>query len=204
MYRWIQVARRFERAPHSRSVCKVVSKRIKVPNTFQPIDDAVDAAWDTIREIPGADRVFYTASEAANFSKIWHGLSFARALVLRDPKRAIATSAALGIEAALVNGPIKSLFERERPEVDERPMKLRKPQTSSFPSGHASAAVLAASFITPGMGPAATFAVRTLAAVVSTSRIHVRIHHATDVAAGVATGWALARAIKPLLRRVLR
>ena len=180
-----------------------MKKRIKVPNTFQPIDDAVDDAWDTIRAVPGADRVFYTASEAANFSRIWHGLSIARALALRDPKGAIATSAALGIEAALVNGPIKSLFERERPHVDDRPMKLRKPKTSSFPSGHASAAVVAASFLTPGLGRGPTLAIRILAAVVSTSRIHVRIHHATDVAAGAATGWVLAQAIKPLLKRIL-
>lgn len=180
-----------------------MTKRIKVPNTFQPIDEAVDAAWDSIRELPGADRVFYTASESANFSKIWHALGIARAIALRDPRRAIATSAALGIEAGLVNGPIKSLFERERPEVDERPMKLRQPKTSSFPSGHASAAVVAASFLTPGMGPLGKLAVRTLATVVATSRIHVRIHHATDVAAGAATGWVLARGIKPLLRRAL-
>lgn len=181
-----------------------MSNKIKVPNTFQPIDDAVDAAWDSIRNVPGADRVFYTASEAANFSKIWHALSIARAIALRDPRRAVATSAALGIEAALVNGPIKSLFERERPKVDDRPMKLRKPKTSSFPSGHASAAVVAASFLTPGMGPAGKLAIRVLAGVVSTSRIHVRIHHATDVAAGAATGWALAQGIKPLLKRLLR
>lgn len=181
-----------------------MSKRIKVPNTFQPIDDAVDAAWDYIRDIPGADRMFYTASESANFSKIWHALSIARAIALRDPRRAIATSAALGIEAALVNGPIKSLFERERPEVEERPLKLRQPKTSSFPSGHASAAVVAASFLTPGMSPLGKLAVRALATVVATSRIHVRIHHATDVAAGAATGWVLAQGIKPLLRRILR
>ena len=181
-----------------------MSKRIKVPNTFQPIDAAVDAAWDSIREIPGTDRVFYTASESANFSKVWHALSITRAIALRGSRRAIATSAALGIEAALVNGPIKSLFERERPQVEERPMKLRKPKTSSFPSGHASAAVVAASFLTPGMGSVGKLAVRALATVVATSRIHVRIHHATDVAAGAATGWALARAMKPLLDRILR
>ena len=183
-----------------------MAKRIPVPNTFQPIDDLVDEAWEQIREIPGADRVFYGASEAANFSKIWHGLGIAQAIVMRDPKRALKTSAALGIEASLVNGPIKSLFERERPDVDpeDRPMKLRKPKTSSFPSGHASAAVVAASFLTPGMNPVGKFLIRMLAFVVSTSRIHVKIHHATDVAAGAVTGWALARAIKPLLARLFR
>ncbi|MDW3180315.1 MAG: phosphatase PAP2 family protein [Acidimicrobiia bacterium] len=180
-----------------------MARRIRVPNTFEPIDLAVDEAWDTIRGNSVADRIFYGASEAANFSKIWHALSIAQAIAVRDPKRAMATSAALGIEAGLVNGPIKSLFERERPTVDERPMKLRQPKTSSFPSGHASAAVVAASFLTPGMPPARKFAVRTLAAVVSTSRIHVQIHHATDVAAGAATGWVLARAIRPVLNRLL-
>lgn len=180
-------------------------KRIPVPNTFQSVDDFVDDAWDHIRAVPGADRLFYGASEAANFSKIWHAIGIAQAVVLRDPKRAIKTSAALGIEAALVNGPIKSLFERERPDVDpaDRPLKLRAPKTSSFPSGHASAATVAASFITPGMPPVGKFGVRALAFVVSTSRIHVQIHHATDVVAGAATGWALARAIRPILRRVV-
>lgn len=180
-----------------------MKKRINVPNTFEPVDRAIDEAWDVLRGKPIADRIFYGASEAANFSKIWHGLSIAQAIALRDPRRAITTSAALGIESALVNGPIKSVFERERPDVDDRPLKLRQPKTSSFPSGHASAAVVAASFLTPGMPAAGRLAVRTLAAIVATSRIHVQIHHATDVAAGAATGWALAKATRPILRRVL-
>lgn len=180
-------------------------KRIPVPNTFQAVDDFVDDAWDHIRAIPGADAVFYGASEAANFSKIWHALGLARAIAERDPKRAMYTSAALAIEASLVNGPIKSLFERERPDVrpEDRPKNLRQPKTSSFPSGHASAAIVAEAFITPGMGPVGRTAVRSLAAVVATSRIHVQIHHATDVVAGAATGWALTKAIRPVLRRVL-
>ena len=181
-----------------------MARRIRVPNTFEPIDQAVDAAWENLRGNTIADQIFYGASEAANFSKIWHALSLAQALALRDPKRALATSAALGIEAGLVNGPIKSIFERERPHVDERPMKLRQPKTSSFPSGHASAAVVAASFLTPGVPRAGKLAIRTLAAIVSTSRIHVQIHHATDVAAGAATGWALARALRPILQRLLK
>ena len=178
--------------------------KIQVPNTFEPVDRFVDDAWDHIRAIPGSDRLFYGVSEAANFSKIWHSISVVQAIVTRDPMRAVRTSVALGVEAGLVNGPIKSMFERERPVVEDRPLKLRKPKTSSFPSGHASAAVVAASFITPGMPTAGKFAVRSLAFLVSTSRIHVRIHHATDVAAGAAAGWVLANATKPILRRVLR
>ena len=89
-----------------------MKQRIPVPDTFEPIDDAVDKAWDVLRGHPAIDRVFYGASEAANFSRIWHALGLAQAIALRDPKRALRASAALGLEAALVNGPIKSLFER--------------------------------------------------------------------------------------------
>ena len=179
-------------------------KRIAVPNTFQPIDDAVDTAWDAIRGKAIADRIFYTASEAANFSMVWHGLAIARAIADRDARIALRTGTALGIESALVNGPIKSMFERDRPDVsmDERPLQLRQPRTSSFPSGHASAAVVAASFLTRDSGVLWRWPVRALAAVVATSRIHVRIHHATDVAAGAATGWVLVRVLRPLLGRV--
>ena len=178
-----------------------MKKRIPVPNTFEPVDEFVDEAWEALRGNPVIDRVFYGASEAANFSRIWHAIGLAQAIALRDRKRALRASAALGLEAALVNGPIKSLFERERPDVNERPLKLRQPKTSSFPSGHASAAVVAASFLTPGMPWILRQAIRLLAVVVATSRIHVQIHHATDVAAGGITGWALVRLARALLNR---
>ena len=179
-----------------------MAPRIQVPDTFEPIDQAVDNAWEPLRSSSVADRIFYTASEAANFSRIWHGLGIVTAIIKRDPQRFVATSAALGLEAALVNGPIKSLFERKRPEVESRPRTLRQPKTSSFPSGHASAAVVASSFLTPGMPAPWRWAIRSLAAIVATSRIHVQIHHATDVAAGAATGWALARLARAILRRI--
>jgi len=177
---------------------------LKVPNTFQSVDDAVDEAWEAIRGNAVADRIFYTASEAANFSMIWHALGIARAVARGDMRAALKPSAALGIESALVNGPIKSMFERERPDADaeDRPMKLRQPKTSSFPSGHASAAVVASSYLTRGSRWPWKLFVRSMATIVATSRIHVRIHHATDVAAGAATGWVLAKAMRPLMRRL--
>ncbi|MGI9607603.1 MAG: phosphatase PAP2 family protein [Acidimicrobiales bacterium] len=179
--------------------------RIRVPNTFGPLDDAVDHAWDGLRSDPVANRVFYAASEAANFSMIWHVLGIAKAVATGDVRSAIRTSAALGAESAIVNGPIKSIFERERPDVDasERPHRLRQPRTSSFPSGHASAAVVAASFLGEGLSRRWRLPLHGLAAIVSTSRIHVRIHHATDVAAGAAVGWGLARLLRPVLRSVI-
>lgn len=176
--------------------------RVRVPATFDPVDRAVDDAWNALRGRPAFDRLFYTASEAGNFSMIWHGLGLARALAVRDWRVAARTSAALGLESALVNGPIKSVFLRERPaKASDLPRRLRQPKTSSFPSGHASAAVVAASFLTESGGPAWRWSVRSLAAVVATSRVHVRIHHATDVVAGAGIGWVLARLARPIVRR---
>ncbi len=181
----------------------MVAPRITVPSTFDSLDEAIDDAWDAVRSLPGADRVFYSASESANFSMVWHTLGVVTAIARRDPTVAIRNSAALAAEAALVNGPIKSVFERERPHVEARPMKLRKPKTSSFPSGHASAATVAAGMLGPHLATPFRVGLRVFAGIVATSRIHVRIHHATDVAAGAATGWILLRLLRPLLRRLV-
>lgn len=153
------------------------------------LDDAVDEWWDRLRGVPTVDRIYYTASEAADFSLLWHVCGVVQAIIEDDPMIAVGLSAALGVESALVNGPIKSLFKRSRPVQDTpRPHKLRQPKTSSFPSGHASAAMVAAALLSRHTGGPAWYAV---GAVVATSRIHVRIHHASDVAGGVVLGVAL-------------
>jgi undecaprenyl-diphosphatase len=74
---------------------------------------------------------------------------------------------------------------------------VRIPSTSSFPSGHASSAVVASSLL--GDGDPLRPLYRVIGAVVATSRLHVRVHHASDVAAGAAVGAMLL----PVLRRVV-
>ncbi len=161
------------------------------------IDNRIDHAWESLRGRPAIDRLFYTASEAADFSVLWHTLGVGQAIVKDDPRIAITLSIALGLESALINGPVKSLFKRNRPLQDTpRPLKLRQPKTSSFPSGHASAAMVAAAMLSRHGGAPVWYAV---AGVVATSRIHVRIHHGSDVAGGLVAGVALGI----LARRVL-
>jgi membrane-associated phospholipid phosphatase len=161
------------------------------------IDDQVDQIWERLRGNAALDRMFYTASEAADFSVLWHAMGVVAAIIEDDPKIALGLSAALGIESALVNGPVKSLFKRSRPVQEvPRPHKLRQPRTSSFPSGHASAAMVAAALLSRHTGGVAWYA---LAGAVATSRIHVRIHHASDVAGGLAVGVVLGA----IARRVL-
>jgi undecaprenyl-diphosphatase len=113
--------------------------------------------------------------------------------------RAVRLSASLGVESALVNGAVKSVFRRERPVHEgERPHRLRTPRTTSFPSGHASSAFLAATLLADrSRGKPVFFA---LAAAVAASRIHVRIHHASDVAGGAAIGLAMGAVVKRVTR----
>jgi undecaprenyl-diphosphatase len=68
---------------------------------------------------------------------------------------------------------------------------MRRPITSSFPSGHATAAFTAASVLAhTGQGDVFWYAI---AAVVASSRVYVRMHHASDVVAGAALGLVLGR-----------
>ncbi len=167
------------------------------------LDGAVDDWWDrSLRGRAGADRVFYAASEAANHSILWHGLGAAAAAARRRPGVALRVSGALAVESALVNGPVKWAFRRHRPRPDgPRPHRLRQPRTTSFPSGHASAAMVAAALLSrESMRRWWAPGVYGLAAIVALSRVHVRIHHASDVIAGAALGAALGAAARRLLR----
>jgi undecaprenyl-diphosphatase len=151
----------------------------------------VEEVFDRLRGRPIVDRVMYTVTELADFSLLWHLVGVAQGLPRADGfDRAVRLSTSLGVESVLVNGVIKSLVRRRRPVPEfERPHKLRIPLTSSFPSGHASSAFLAAALLSEGRR--AKPAYYALATVVATSRIHVRIHHASDVVGGMAVGVAL-------------
>ena len=70
-------------------------------------DKVVDKAWEPLRGNPNLDRLFYTASELADFSLLWHLAGTARGVVRRNGHReAIRLSAALGAESAFVNGAV--------------------------------------------------------------------------------------------------
>jgi undecaprenyl-diphosphatase len=156
-------------------------------------DTAIDTRVDRFRGHPHVDRLMYAASELGDFSLVWHLISSGRALAPdRRLEHAARMAAILGIESALVNGPVKRLFRRHRPAWEQqRPLRLRQPRTTSFPSGHASAAMTAAGVLSESdpLWPL-YYAV---AAVVASSRVYVKIHHPSDVVAGALVGIALAR-----------
>jgi len=162
-------------------------------------DLAVDAAFDRLRGHKVADRIFYGASELGDFSLIWLLLASARSLRSeRDATAALRVAVGAAAESVLVNGVIKMFFRRTRPPWDVvRPHRLRRPLTSSFPSGHATSAFSSAILLSEddALWPA-YFAIAT---VVASSRVYVKIHHASDVLAGMGVGMVLGAVGRKLL-----
>lgn len=164
-------------------------------STIEAFDAAADRAVSRLRS-PRLDRIVYPLSSAADHSLVWHIAGASRALVHGGDLRWAARFAlAMGAESALTNGVVKSVFGRLRPlayeEIEFR-HGLRRPITSSFPSGHATAAFCAARLL--GGGPWYL-----AAAAVASTRVYVRLHHASDVVAGAALGLGLGMAMKPLV-----
>jgi undecaprenyl-diphosphatase len=159
-------------------------------------DTAVETALDRVRGNPIVDRTFYAATELGDWSLIWHMIGAARGLTSdQRADEAFRLSAVLGAETVLVNGIIKSFFNRTRPDWEQhRAFRIRKPRSSSFPSGHASAAFTAAAVLSEDDPLWPLY--YGVAVVVATSRVYVKIHHASDVVAGAALGMLLGRAAR--------
>jgi membrane-associated phospholipid phosphatase len=167
-----------------------------------PADDASPGGDD--RPFPHAvapsgpltpvDQFFYALSSAADHGLVWLAIGAARAARVADPGVALRFGALLSAESVLTNGLVKSLFRRVRPpdhyEHRERlPYGMRRPITSSFPSGHAATAFMAATVLSKGTRTAPAYFA--LAGLIAYSRVHVRIHHGADVVGGAALGLAL-------------
>ncbi len=155
-------------------------------------DDAVDAALEPWRDHPVLSRVMTAATHAGEFSMIWHAGSLVRGLVVRRPDQVVALAVGIGAESLIVNQGLKRLFRRSRPTTggDER-FDIRSPLTSSFPSGHASAAAFAATVLIGWGGRRSAVVWLPLAATVAVSRPFVRIHHGSDIVGGLAVGTGL-------------
>ncbi len=173
----------------------VETSGLKLSRLVDDFDDAVDRIYDPLRSSSILNRLFYSASALADHSLIWFLVSSVMGTTRKGARRSKVISGSLLFESALVNIVIKSLFGRQRPtNHSERPYKLRQPLTSSFPSGHASAAFMWATLMTRGQGIAPIYLV--VAAIVSISRLHVKIHHASDIVGGMILGTLLGRLIK--------
>jgi membrane-associated phospholipid phosphatase len=152
-----------------------------------------DGQLEKLRGHALADPLFSSASFLGDYSALWHLIGIGRAII--DPstwRQSVALSALIGAESLLVNQGIKRLFRRIRPtELGDPRYRIRRPRTSSFPSGHASSGFFAAGILTTATGVSWAPVWYVLALIIAISRVYVRIHHLSDIVAGAALGAAL-------------
>jgi len=135
------------------------------------------------------DELFVTVTHAADHSALWLAIAGALALSAGSRGRRAARRGvlAIGVASATVNGPLKLIARRRRPSR-RRPL-IRRPGSSSFPSGHSASAFAFATAVSreiPGLAPLLV----PLAATVAYSRVHVGVHYPSDVVFGSAIGTA--------------
>jgi membrane-associated phospholipid phosphatase len=163
-----------------------------VPSTaVESFDRFVDDRFAPWRGRRVVDALAYVASALGDHGLVWFILGVARGR-RPGPRRATAVRAVVftGLVTPVVNAGLKAAVGRGRPErAAARPGPVRIPRTASFPSGHALAAWCAATLLADGDPLAPAYYV--LAAVVSGSRVHVGLHHASDVVAGSLLGLCL-------------
>lgn len=154
------------------------------------IDAAVDNALEHIRDHKFVIVIFSIASAVGDFGLLWHIIGVVRAIGSMDRLlQALIFSILIGLESLILNQGIKRLFRRTRPtEKGDTRFALRKPRTSSFPSGHSSSAFFSALVLTYFTTWPWWLLFYTFAMIIATSRVGVRIHHASDVIAGAFAG----------------
>jgi membrane-associated phospholipid phosphatase len=171
---------------------------VPLPAAVDRLDEAINRWWIPLRTNATANRVAYTASEVGDFGVVWMLIAGVFALTGKPVhgRALIRLGATLAFESVVVNQGLKRLFKRSRPEIHANAVhSLRKPSTSSFPSGHSTSSITAALLLSETL-PIPSPIVWGAAGVVATSRVHVNMHHPSDVAGGIAVGYAAGRLIR--------
>ena len=135
-------------------------------------------------------------SLTANYGILWYVLALLP-LVLGEP-RPLAKALYVAAPVTLVEATgflIKRLVARPRPPVADpsQPRQIPLPLSKSFPSSHASMAVVA-TFTLGAMYPSAVPALIALTLVLCFSRVYLGVHYLGDVLGGLAYGLAFGAA----------
>lgn len=169
------------------------------------VDEAGEGAFGRLRGRPAADASAAVLSNLSDYGLVWVGIALWKA---RRPgparRRAVLELAGAGFSSYGVNKALKQLVERRRPAASapggaEARLPLRRPSSSSFPSGHTLAAFCTAVVMSDTRSQAGSSLA--FAAAVAASRVHLRAHHASDVLAGAVIGTSTGLAVRALLRR---
>ena len=174
---------------------------MRVTEAIAAFDERIEK-WLAPRRSASLDDLMYGVSSAADHALVWVALGAARTLRRKDLAWGGRYLGMLVGESAVTNS-VKLVFGRVRPAEhfvhdDPLPHKMRRPITSSFPSGHAVTAFTAAAVLSRGSRLAPLY--YGLATTITASRVYTRVHHASDAVAGATLGLALGRVARRLVR----
>jgi undecaprenyl-diphosphatase len=178
-------------------VLEATSPTVGFFGRVEAVDQRVDRWFEPLRGSPAFDGAAKLITGLGD-----HGLMWAATTVWRarrtgpERARAIRALAIAGVESNLTNSGLKALVGRSRPDRSELRVTVggipvREPKTSSFPSGHTLAAFCAATVMSQKGDRKGNALLFTSATLVGLSRLHLRAHHASDVAGGAAIGVAI-------------
>lgn len=146
-----------------------------------------------------ADEGLQKLTASADHGLLWFAVAAVLA-VRQGVTRRAALRGLISLSGAsfLANVVLKALFPRRRPAAELLPEErrlIRRPTSSSFPSGHAASAAAFATAVAME-SPRSALAVAPLAATVAYSRVHTGVHWSSDVMAGAAVGGGVALATR--------
>lgn len=168
---------------------------------FQQVGRSDRAISHAVARLPAtrADEGLRKLTGTANHGVLWFAVAAVLA-VRKGVTRRAALRGVISITGAsfLANAVLKTLMPRRRPAAEMLPEQrrlVRRPTSSSFPSGHAASA---AAFVTAVAmeSPRSAMVVAPLAAGVAYSRVHTGVHWSSDVMAGAAVGTGVALATR--------
>jgi undecaprenyl-diphosphatase len=164
---------------------------LRVPPGPTGVDAAVMRFWPSAHRFSLLDLVAVRLSQMGEVSAVWFVITaLSAAMVLVSTGQAILLGIGIVLEWVLTNRVVKRFVWRERPIPEQPDLRgVRRPSSSSLPSGHSSASAFATVFVGTTVGW--TVPMGMLACLLGCSRFHLRVHYPTDVFAGWAWGAAL-------------
>ncbi|MBR1482364.1 MAG: phosphatase PAP2 family protein [Ruminococcus sp.] len=139
---------------------------------------------------PSLNLIMKTASRSANVGIIWWLICLP--FLIRSEWRMTGFNfvVALAFAHVMGEGLIKHVVKRIRPchSLDDDEQIINRPRFYSFPSGHTTASFAMVGVAILRCRPITFVPIILLAALISFSRVYLRVHYLTDVLAGVVLG----------------